>query len=205
MRIIVALKLAICGNAKMLINGDRYVNCMTGNAHFQSLKSVELVAKCKICVTNLRTAINAPKSETKTDNIRIARDALDRSLTMLGANVEHVANDPSILDSQRVEIVHSTGMEIKSQVHRGRFVFSVKNTDVSGTVRLRAQGRKRAHEWQYTDDVINFTGRIAVPSTTKATTHIANLKKVTEYAFFHKAIKRGGNTDWEGPILLVVI
>ena len=205
MKVQVVLKLGSCSNAQVLINGDHYVNCMTGNPHFEDPATVALVTTCKTCVTGLRAAINAILSESKTDNIRIARDALDRNFTMLGARVEEVANDPSIPDSQREEIVHSAGMETKNQAHRGKNVFSVKNTKVSGTVHLTAQGGADAHEWQRTEDVINFTGRIAATSTTEAKTDIPNLKRVTEYAFFHKAIKSKEVTDWEGPIILLVL
>jgi hypothetical protein len=72
-------------------------------------------------------------------------------------------------------------------------------------VLLTAQGGANANEWQYTPDIVNYTGRIAVATTTKARTEIPNLKKGTEYAFFHKAIISGTNTDWEAPVILMVI
>jgi hypothetical protein len=204
MKIKVALKLSICSNSQVLVNGDRYVNCMTGNAHFAAPATVELVTTCKTDVTNLRAAINAPMSDTKADNIRIARDALDRNLTMLAARVEEVANDPSIPDAQREEIVHSAGMEVKNQGRPGKHVFAAVNTALSGIAHLTATGGANAHEWEYTTDVINFTGRVSLPPTTKASTDVPNLKRGTEYAFFHKAITPEGETDWEGPVILLV-
>ena len=204
MKIKVALKLASCSNSQVLVNGDHYVTCMTGNAHFAAVSIVDHVAICKTDVINLRAAINAPMSDTKTDKIRIARDAVDRDFTILGTKVEEVANDSSLPDSKRLEIVHSAGMEAKDQVHPAKHVFMVVNSNVSGTVHLCAPGGANAHEWQYTTDVINFTGRIAATSTTAATTDIPNLKKGNEYAFFHKPIITKTETEWEGPVILLV-
>jgi hypothetical protein len=204
MKIQVVLKLSSRSNAQILIDGQHYVVCMTGNPYFAAEEDVALVATCKGSITGLSTAVNAPISETKTDVIKIGRDKVDRNLTMLGARVEEVANDPSIPDSQREEIAHSAGMETKTSPQPKTRVFSVRNTRVSGVVYLIAKGRAKAHEWQYTTDVINFTGRIAANSTSQANTTIPGLKKGTEYAFFHKAIMAKGETDWEGPILLIV-
>src|SRR5512145_1986772 len=101
MRVKVALKLGLSSNPQVLIDGDRYVTCMTGNPHFADARIVAMVATCKTSVAGLRTAINAPTSDIRSDNISIARDVLDRNLTMLGAAVEEVANNPAIPDSQR--------------------------------------------------------------------------------------------------------
>jgi hypothetical protein len=204
MKIKVALKLASCSNSQLLVKGDHYVNSMTGNAHFAAPSIADHVAICKTDVTNLRAAINAPMSDTKMDNIRIARDALIRDLTVLGTKVEEVANDPSLPDSKRLEIVHSAGMEAKDQVHPAKHVFSAENSNISGTVHLSAPGGAKAHDWEWTTDVINFTGRVSLTPTTKASTDIQNLKKGTEYAFFHKAIIPQEDTDWEGPVILLV-
>jgi hypothetical protein len=178
---------------------------MTGNSHFADARIVAMVATCKTSVAGLRTAINAPTSDIRSDNISIARDVLDRNLTMLGAAVEEVANNPAIPDSQREEIVHSAGMEIKNQVHPTARVFRVINTGISGRVQLLARGNAKAHQWQYTEDVINYTGRIDIESTTTADTFAGNLTKGKEYAFFHKPIKPKVHTEWEGPVLLLVL
>jgi hypothetical protein len=205
MKVKVVLRLASSSNAQVLIDGDRYVTCMTGNAHFTDTGIVAMVATCKTSVAGLRAAINAPTSDTRTDNIAIARDVLDRNLTMLGAAVEEVANNPAIPDSQREEIVHSAGMETKNQGHRGARTFKATNTGISGRVHLAAPGDANAHEWQYTEDVINYTARIDIESSTTADTFVGGLKKGKEYAFFHKAIKPKVRTEWEGPVLLVVL
>jgi hypothetical protein len=204
MKVKVVLGLGKCSNAQVLVDGDNYTTSMTGNPHFAATSIVEQVTATKTAVTALRAAINAPVSSTRTDNIRMARDTVDREITTLGSKVEEVANDPSVPDSQRVEIVHSAGMDTKDQAHRSKLSFTVADTEISGTVHLTAKGGANAHEWQYTSDVINFTGRIAAPSNTEAKINIANLKKGTEYAFFHKAIVPKTETSWEGPIIWLV-
>jgi len=204
MKVQVVLNLGSSSNAEVLVAADHYTTDMTGNTHFSAADITAQVTATKTAVTNLRAAINAVTSDTKTDDIRIARDVLDRNLTKLASKVEDVANDPSTSDGSRVDIVHSAGMSVKNQVHPQKHQFTADNGDVSGTVDLTAQGGANANEWQYTTDLINFTGKIAAPTTTKATTEIANLKKGTEYAFFHKAIISGVKTDWEGPVFLIV-
>ncbi len=204
MKVKVVLNLGSSSNAQVLIDGDHYTTDMTGNAHFTAADITAQVTAVKTLVTNLRTAINAPTSDSKTDDIKIARDALDRGLTKLAGKVEDVANDPSTPDANRIDIVHSAGMSVKSQVHPQKHKFTAGNTEISGTVLLTAQGGANANEWQYTTDIINFTGRVPVATTTKAHTEIPNLKKGADYAFFHKAIISGTNTDWEGPVFLMV-
>jgi hypothetical protein len=205
MKVQVVLRLGSFSNEKLVVKGDHYVNCMTGNSYFTAVEIVTQLAKCKTSADNLRDAINLPTSDSKTDKIKTARDSLDRNINVLGGMVEDVANDPAIPDTQRVEIVHSAGMEVKEQTHPGKHIFSATNTKISGRAHLTAEGGANSHEWQYTTDTTNFTGRIAATTSTTSSIDIDGLKKGTEYAFFHKAIKAGQDTDWEGPIFLMVI
>jgi hypothetical protein len=149
--------------------------------------------------------MNAPISDAKTDNINVARDVLDRMLNILASKVEAVANSPTLVDEQRVGIVHSAGMEVKTQVIPKKRVFAVTSGKVEGSVHLTASGGANAHEWQYTSDVLNFTGRIIVPTTTVSSTDINGLQIGTKYAFFHKSILPGASTDWEGPLMMTVV
>jgi hypothetical protein len=191
-------------NAQLLVDADSYVTHMTDNPRFAAAEFVAQITKTKIATTAFRAAVNAPTSDTKTDDIKKAREALERELTKLKNEVEGLANDPATPDADREAIVHSAGMKLKGRNHAPSRVFMVENDEISGTVYLSAPGGANAHEWQYTSDVANGTGRIAIDTTTVASTEIAGLQKGTEYAFFHKAIVVGTKTDWEGPILLIV-
>jgi hypothetical protein len=205
MKVKIVLGLQNSSNAEVLVDADHFSADMTGNSHFTAADITAQVTAVKTAVTNMRNAMNEATSDTKTDDIKVARDALDRALRKLANKVEDTANDASVIDANRVNLVHSAGMNVKDQVHPQKRQFAASNTDISGTVLLTAQGGANANEWQYTPDIVNYTGRIAVATATKARTEISNLKKGTEYAFFHKAIISGTNTDWEAPVILMVI
>ncbi len=204
MKIQIALNLSSTNNAQILIDGDHYMTCMTGNLHFAAADIVAQVTATKTSLTNLRTAINAAISDNKTDSIKIARDVLDRNLSKLASKVEDVANDPITVEANRIETVHSAGMNLKGQHSPQKHQFTVSNGNISGSVLLTATGGSNAHEWQYTADITGFTNKQSADTTTTAKTEIENLKKATEYAFFHKAIVAGEKSDWEGPLFLVV-
>jgi len=191
-------------NSEVVIDADRYVTCMTGNPLYSDPDLVTQVATTGTATIKMREAVAAPVSETKTDNIRIARDKLNRSITKLASMVQNLANDPNITDLQRLLVIHDAGMTEKGQTHRQNNQFTVKNGDISGTVFLTAKGQVNAHEWQYTTDIVNFKNRVAADTTTTSKTEIKNLEEATKYAFFHKAIQPGTTTDWEGPLLLVI-
>ncbi len=202
---IVSLNLRGKNNAEVLVESAHYTTNMTGNALFNAADIVAAVTNTVTATTNLRTAMNAPISDSKTDNVNAAREALNRNLIILAGKVEAVANNPALLDDQRMGIIHSAGMEAKTQTIAKKRVFTVTNGNVEGSVHIIATGGANAHEWQYTQDVVNLTGRVAAPSTTKSSTDIAGLKPATKYAFFHKPIVAGEITDWEGPLFVTVV
>ncbi|HEY4786330.1 MAG TPA: hypothetical protein VIH57_09775, partial [Bacteroidales bacterium] len=114
--------------------------------------------------------------------------------------------DPAVTDDKREAIVVSSGMSVKDQTIHQKQHFEAKNTNLSGTVRLVAEGIERgAHQWEYTDDIVNFTNRKAAEPTTNAHTDIHDLKSGTKYAFFHKEIVPDTVSDWEGPVFLMVV
>jgi hypothetical protein len=204
MKVKVALFLSTTSNAQILVDATHYANNMTGNALFNAAEVVAQVTATNTAITGLRTAMNAATSDSKTDAIRQTRDVLDRNLTILAGKVEAIANNPTIPDEQREGIIHSAGMETRGLGSPKKRVFSVDNSDTDGSAYLTAAGGANAHEWQYTNDVINFTNRTAALTTTTATTEITGLNRGMKYAFFHKAIMPGQITDWEGPLFLIV-
>ena len=201
----IVLNLGSTSNAQVLVSATHITTNMTGNALFAAADIVAQVTATGTAITNLRTAMSAPLSDTKTDNVRVAREVLDRNLNILASKVEAVANSPTLVDSQRVGIIHSAGMNVKTQVGRKKRVFTVNRGNLEGSVHLTAESGANAHEWQYSSDVVNFTGRVAASSTTTSTTDIDGLKSGSKYAFFHKPIQAGSITDWEGPLYVTVI
>lgn len=200
------LNLGQTSNAQVLADAAHYLTSMTGNPLFTAADITAQVATTNTAVTALRTAMNAPTSDMKMDNINVARDVLDRNLIILAGKVEALANNPALPDEQRAGIIHSAGMQIKGQAVPRKRVFAVANGEVSGSVELTAatDGAK-AHEWHYTTDLVNFAARVAAPSTTASRTIIGDLHPGTRYAFFHKPIAVGTVTEWEGPLFCTVI
>jgi hypothetical protein len=201
----IALGLGSISNSEVLVSATHITTNMTGNALFAATEIVAQVTTTVAANTSLRNAMSAPTSDAKIDNIKAAREVLDRNLTILAAKVEAVANSPTLVDSQRVGIIHSAGMEVKNHGISKKRVFSVSNGNIEGSVHITAAGRAKAHEWQYTSDVVNFSGRIAANTTTTSSTDISGLKSGSKYAFFHKRIQSRISNDWEGPLYVTVI
>lgn len=204
MKVKIVLNLSSTSNAQVLVDATHYTTNMTGNALFAAADIVAQVAATVTATTNLRNAMNAPLTDVKTDSINAAREALDRNLNILAAKVEAVANSPTLVENQRIGIVHSAGMEVKAQAIPKKRVFSVTIGSTEGSVHLTASGGANAHEWQYTSDVDNFTNRVALVTTTRSTIDLSGLKRGSQYAFFHKSIVSGVATDWEGPLITIV-
>jgi hypothetical protein len=202
MRIQIVLGQQDNSHAEALIDGDHYVTCCTGNPYFAAADFLTQLTIVKNNITGMRTAINMPNSDTKTGMVNSARDTMDRSILKMANKVSDIANDPAVLDINRIIIVNSAGMNAKDYPPHARHIFTVKQ-GLAGVAMLTAQGGSDANEWQYTSDIINYTGRIAVDTTTVAHTQIPNLKG--PYVFFHKAIIAGTKTDWEPPFLFTVL
>lgn len=205
MRVKTALNLGQTSNAQILVEAAHYITNMTGNSLFAAADITAQVTTTNTALTALRTVMNAPTSDMKVDNVNVARDVLDRNLIILAGKIEALANNPSLPDDQRVGIVHSAGMEVKGQPSPQKRVFAVTQGEVSGSAELTAASGAKAHEWHYTSDVVNFTNRIAAPSTTTSRTVINALTPGTRYAFFHKPIAAGTVTEWEGPLFCTVV
>jgi len=204
MKVIVALNLEAYSDSEMLVYGNHIITHMFGNLKFSAADIVAQVATCKTDLGNLKLALDAPSSDTRTADIKVQRDIVDRDFTILGGKVQAVANDPALPDSQREDIVVSAGMNIKRPTHPQKHKFSVNNTEVSGTVYCKAQGKAKSHLWQYTDDLVDFKNKVDEEPTTKAHTYISGLTPGTKLAFFHKAILPNTRNAWEGPIFLIV-
>lgn len=205
MKIKIVLNLSKRSNAEVLVDADSYTTKMVDNPNFTAPEIKTQITTVQTAAADLRSSMNAPLSETKTDTVRRSRDVLDRSLTKLGNQVKDVANDPNVPDDMRITIAHSAGMAVKTATHPQKHVFEVRNGSTSGSVLLMAEGGVNANGWQYTTDLVGFTNRISVDPTTSAKVEIPNLEKGVKHAFFHKPIIAGEKTDWEGPIFWVVV
>ncbi len=209
MKVKVNLGLHSTSDADAIIDGRQIVQKMTGNANFglatNPINPPLLTVSKAIDDVEAASTAAQDASTAATRNLYQKRHVYDTLVTKLSHYVEDTANDPAITDDKREGIVVSAGMTIKIKTPRQKQHFEARNTDLSGTVRLIAEGIARcAHEWNYTPDVVNFTNRIAIDSTTTAHTDVHGLVSGAKYAFFHKQIIAGAKSDWEGPVILPV-
>lgn len=210
MKVKVNLGLYEKSDAQVIIEGKQIALKMEGNTNFNQAGNpiTPALSVLTAAINELETALAAAQDTgtAPTQVLRQKRHVVDTLLTKLGHYVEDTANDAALTDDKREGVVVSAGMAVKVRSSRKKQHFEAKNTDLSGTVRLAAEGVDRgAHEWQYTTDVINFTNRISVDSTTTAHINIFGLVSGTKYAFFHKVITAGEKNDWEGPVFLMVV
>ena len=200
----IVLNLHTKSNAEIIASAGRIIANMTDNPSFTADEIKKQMAIVETQLKKLSTTMSKPVYESKTADTAVIRHFLIRELTILANKVEAIANSSSTPDGERISTVHSAGMEVKSPSIRPKRVFMAVNGPISGSVKLVAEGGAKANEWQYTTDVVNHTNRVAIQSTTRASTEITGLEKGT-YAFFHKAIYPGKMMDWEGPFILTVV
>jgi len=202
MKIEIVLNLQNLTNAEVVVDGDHYTTCMTGKDLFSAPEVIAQITTTVNAIDGMRTAMRAPTSDDKTENIRIARDTLDRSLRKLANRVEDIANDPALPDVARIDVAHQAGMKVKGSGHRPKNTFKAVNGNLSGSVILTAESIAIAHLWEHTTDIVNFTGRVAEKPTTKSTTFLTGFTPLTKCAFFHQPVIAGTISDWEGPIVI---
>lgn len=190
---------------KLVFESLDYCNSMSASAYYAAAHIVSFIVVVRTSITNLSNAMNAPTSDTKTDDIKAARVVLEKNVTKLGTIVENTANDPAVEDIYRVAIVHASGMRVKGQAHPQKHSFNVKNTDVSGKVMMYAEGGVNAHEWEYASDLNNLNNRTHLRATTAGHNELDSLIPGNEYAFYHAPVTPDGPHDFEGPIYLRVI
>ena len=214
MKVTVVLNLNGTSNVQVCVDADMYCDSITASNNLNFVEpavSAQVAANMlaqvnltRISANALRSAIAAPISALRTDNIHVARAAVDSNLKMLGNLVENVANAPNILDINREAIARSAGMKVKSHVGKTVMPFTASNLKTSGSVRLVASGGASAHLWAYTIAKEDFVNHKLVEPTTKAYTEIDGLTSGLSYCFYHKPISNKGPHPWEGPEYLLV-
>ncbi|GHN02224.1 hypothetical protein WSM22_37130 [Cytophagales bacterium WSM2-2] len=205
MKVKIALKVYRKSNAELLIYAGFIVSNIASNAIFKAAHITNQALIINTCIINLKNAIIAQISETKIDNIRACRDVLERNLNALASMIEILANDHSLTtDDQRIGLIHDAGMAVRGRGSRPKQAFSVGPGPTSGTAKLKAATGVSAHMWGYAEELDNFSNKVISDSTVAANTIIKNLIPYKLYAFFHKAVKPGVATDWEGPLFFTI-
>lgn len=205
MKVKIVLGLQKKSHAELITVAELYASNMTGDPIFSGADFTAQVTALKTAITAMRTAMNAPLSDTKTEGIRMARVQVEHLVNKLASRVEDLANDPATPDANRMNIVDSAGMTVKDSPKPQKRKFCAEFGEVSGSVILYAPGGAKAHEWEYTTDPLGISNRKRLEPTTMGRAEVFDLIRGTEYAFFHKAIVSGEKTDWEGPVKFMVV
>jgi hypothetical protein len=205
MKINIKLGQTKLSHLEAMANVEHYNSNMQTNPLFQAQDIVDQLAKVNTSFNTLHNSIIAPYTENKTNNVNAARDDLNREVTDLKNKVQGIANKPGLSDEERLGITHAAGMSDKTKIIHSARIFKVLNGDISGTVILLARGGAVSNNWQYTTDIKEFTGRITIDGTSKASTEVSGLPIKTDVAFFHQPVFRGVKSNWEGPVIITVL
>jgi hypothetical protein len=143
-------------------------------------------------------------SPLRSAKLRDQRAALTDHLTILITQAQLVLNQTELTDGERTTIAQSVGLEARVRGRRPSQKFSVQTGANSGEVTVTAEGGPRAHEVQYTDDLVTFSNKQVVVSTRSITT-ITGLKPGTRYAVFHRPHGPRVEKGLEGPLFITAL
>ena len=136
-----------------------------------------------------------------------AHDICKKDMRSVRSMVQQLADINTSATITSTTIITSAGLGVKTASIRKARVFAAKNTLIAGTIKVVAASIKNnrgGHAWFYTTDLVAFTGKVAAPTTTKASTTIEGLTSATKYALFHTATVVGGVNIEDGPIFMTV-
>jgi hypothetical protein len=175
---------------------------LTGNANFPVPYPGNIVALAQLGtdITALIAAETAAKN--KTPGATDARDvALNNVLSDLRSIMHLVQTKADATPSNAETIIMGAGYDVKSTGIKQKQGNTVKNTAISGTVALTADGAG-AHEWQQSKDQITS---ISLPATSKANTTVSGLKPGDVWYFRSRKIaKKDEFFDWSPWIRIMV-
>ena len=136
-----------------------------------------------------------------------AYDICKKDMRSVRAMVQQIADNNTSATVTSTTIITSVGLGVKAPTTRKAKVFAAKNTLIAGTIKVVAASIKTnrgGHAWFYTTDLVAFAGKVAAPTTTKASITIEGLTSATKYALFHTATVVGGPNIEDGPIFITV-
>jgi hypothetical protein len=146
------------------------------------------------------------KAATRAKGAASLRDAKKKrvkdDLFQLRAYVQGVVNtSPTPADA--IALIESAFMSVKKVTKRPLPELSVKNTDVSGKVKIAAKavGRPALYTFEYSTDQSNW---IALPNVMKSRTEASGLTSACVHYFRFRTFTRDGQQDYSQVVSLVV-
>jgi len=158
----------------------------------------------------LQTDIDTATSKEAIAKTRVVGAVTDRNLAIKvltldlhneRAYVELVASaDPA----NAAQIAEDAGMKLHKAAARNKPPLAVKAGATSGSVRVVAKATQgaKANDWQMSSD--GGKTWVDIPSTTKASTTVANLTPGTMVQFRQRVLTKAGASDWSVPVPHVV-
>jgi hypothetical protein len=205
MKIVICLGLSKKTDAELLTDTSYYTAAMGASDNFSDAGSTAQITQTNTANGKFKTALEAPKSESKKANVLMYREVLEFECGKLMNIVSTKSNDPNVIEEKRLEIVESSGMKYTIRGGRKPQSFIVLYGNVSGSMVVILPGGAKSNLITYTKDVETYKDRCDPIPTTLSRVVIENMEKETKYAFFYKPILVGEKSDWIGPIIKMVL
>ncbi len=198
-RIIAVLKLSK-KVLKAIEQGELVVDSMDGNAYFTTPVPALADITAKINIVRDKQIEAAKRTQGAAEDRNAAMVVMAKYLSDERNYVQGIADaDPANSEA----IILSAGMKVKILTIRGKGVFAVRNSDVSGTVFLFAKGGgpRTSHDWQMGTGPAVFN---PLPNTIQAHTQVTGLTPGSRVYFRHRLVTKDGPQGWENPISLII-
>jgi len=161
-------------------------------------------------LTVLQTDIGTLTTTQATAKTRVAgavaaRDAAAKVLKVdLNNERAYVESLVNANPANAAEIVAAAGMSLHKPPTRSKPPLAIQAGATSGTVKLVAKATQgaAANDWQVSTD--GGKTWVDLPSTTKATTTVANLTPGTTVQFRQRVLTKDGVSDWSVPVPHIV-
>jgi len=181
-------------NGDKIIKAQFVVSKLTGNANFPVPYPANIVALAQLNtdITALVAAETAAKN--KAPGATDARDAAINTVVADLRSIMHLVQTKADASPANAEtIIMAAGYDVKKTSIKQKQLNAAKNSSVSGTVLLTADG-SAGHEWQKTKDLINI---INLPSTSTANTTVSGLTAGDVWYFRSRKIaNKNEQFDW---------
>ena len=177
---------------------------MEGNPNFLiPSPDLALIGKAKDELINA-VAVAAKSGVAANAMVKVKRRELSLLLKTLCAYVETISNqDPATAEA----VALTSGMGVKKMVLPPKNVFKVKNSKVSGVVKITCPRAKDdiTFDFESSSTPSDEKSFVAIGPSTKANRTISGLTFATNYSFRYMVLNRKtGESAWSNVITLVV-
>jgi hypothetical protein len=163
----------------------------------------KLLASIKESLAKLEATANATSYHSQSLEISAIRTPLEKDMALLIDQVELLINDADLTDEERALLAVEAGFTLRQHGKRTKQKFEVTNGKAAGEIMVVMEGRKKAYEVMYTDDLVNYSNKQTVVSAVSVAT-ISGLKSSTKYAVFYRAHGPKAENVMYGPLFVSV-